>query len=137
MISELSFISRCQRIAHYLPGICMKDDNYRSKSCSVDRRKLAEAACEAMDGRMSHPRARNLVDTMLNELVEGIASDGEAKLHRFGKFVVHDKVARAGRNPRTGEPHTITARKTVSFQAAQEFRQAVNTDGGLTTTRRK
>ena len=38
------------------------------------------------------------------------------KMSGFGKFELRDKVARPGRNPKTGEEIPITARRVVNFR---------------------
>jgi nucleoid DNA-binding protein len=44
------------------------------------------------------------------------------KIEGFGKFTVRNKRARQGRNPRTGEPISISARRVVTFQASRLFK---------------
>ena len=44
----------------------------------------------------------------------------------FGKFTVLKKHARPGRNPRTGEAMTISARRVVTFHPSHLFKTHVN-----------
>jgi DNA-binding protein HU-beta len=44
----------------------------------------------------------------------------------FGSFSMGARAARAGRNPKTGEPLQIAASKTVKFTAGKAFKDAVN-----------
>jgi len=44
----------------------------------------------------------------------------------FGKFTIREKRARPGRNPRTGEAMTISARRVVTFHASPQFKAQVN-----------
>lgn len=44
----------------------------------------------------------------------------------FGTFTVRKRAARLGRNPRTGEPLKIKARKVPVFSAGKNLRDAVN-----------
>jgi len=50
------------------------------------------------------------------------------KISGFGNFEVHTKTARPGRNPQTGEPVIIAARKVVTFRASGSLRQQINKD---------
>ena len=50
------------------------------------------------------------------------------KISGFGNFEVHTKTARPGRNPQTGEPVVIAARKVVTFRASGSLRQQINKD---------
>ena len=49
------------------------------------------------------------------------------KITGFGSLVVKKKENRKGRNPQTGEPITITARKILTFKPSTLLRQAINT----------
>ncbi len=53
-------------------------------------------------------------DLITNQLVEG----QDVKISGFGNFEVRTKVARPGRNPRTGETVTIPSRRVVTFRAS-------------------
>lgn len=57
------------------------------------------------------------------ELGEGA---DEVSLPGLGKFRSINKAARPGRNPRTGEVVTVSARRVPTFSAGKEFREAVN-----------
>ncbi len=65
----------------------------------------------------------------LNELA-GLARNelqetGEFSLPGIGKLVVHNRDARTGRNPATGEAVEIPARKVVKARIAKSLRDAV------------
>jgi integration host factor subunit alpha len=44
----------------------------------------------------------------------------------FGKFTVRSKLPRKGRNPRTGEPIMISARRVVTFRAGPHLKTEIN-----------
>ena len=52
--------------------------------------------------------------------------DGKVTIRGFGRFITRDKAQRDGRNPKTGEPAIITARRVVKFKAYDPFKQQVN-----------
>ena len=52
-----------------------------------------------------------------NAIIDGVKNDGEVILPRFMKFKVVDVPARTGRNPITGEPISIPAKKRVKMSA--------------------
>ena len=43
----------------------------------------------------------------------------------FGSFSVSNRNARTGRNPQTGKPITISAKKVVKFKAGSELNDSV------------
>jgi len=74
----------------------------------------------------SKKEARELVETSLDEVRASLASGEEVKLSGFGKFELRDKPPRPGRNPKTGEEVTITARRVVNFRPSQVLKSRVN-----------
>lgn len=92
----------------------------------MDRKKLSDVLYNQPVRRISLTRAKELLDCVLDEIIEGLVREGEVKLHRFGRFVVYEKGERVGRNPKTGEAAVIAPRKSVSFHPSPEFKVAVN-----------
>lgn len=72
--------------------------------------------------------ARLIVDGFFEEIAVQLTSGREVKLSGFGNFSLHDKRERVARNPRTGEPATVSARRVVKFRAGQKLRQKLNKD---------
>lgn len=61
------------------------------------------------------------------EAVTGeLAKKGRVQLVGFGTFEVHDRSARTGRDPRTGNPIKIPASKAPTFKAGKALKDAVN-----------
>lgn len=54
-----------------------------------------------------------------------LVEDGEAILPGLGKLVTQQQAERAGKNPKTGAPLTIPARKAVKFKVAKALKEAV------------
>ena len=48
------------------------------------------------------------------------------KIAGFGNFEVNEKAARRGRNPQTGEPIEITARRVLTFKPSQVLKKSLN-----------
>jgi len=62
-----------------------------------------------------------LFDTMKQTFVEGES----VKISGFGTFNVRNKVARRGRNPKTGEDLEISPRKVITFRASNQLKDAL------------
>src|SRR5690554_3763046 len=69
--------------------------------------------------------AKELVDAFFAEISAALERGEEVKLSGFGNFQVRDKSSRPGRNPKTGEPIPISARRVVTFHASQKLKAAV------------
>lgn len=69
--------------------------------------------------------AKTLVELFFEEIRVALEAGSEVKLSGFGNFTVRDKRARPGRNPKTGEEKTISARRVVSFKPCQKLKTRV------------
>lgn len=73
---------------------------------------------------------RNDVEHVLKtaaDVITATLAEGEAvPLPGLGKLHVKAKAAREGRNPKTGEPVSIPARKAPAFSAAKALKDAIN-----------
>ena len=70
--------------------------------------------------------ASAIFETTLNIIKEVLNKGETVKIAGFGNFVVRNKRARKGRNPKTGEEIGITPRKVVTFRPSQVFKKFVN-----------
>ena len=75
---------------------------------------------------MSKQDAMSAVDTVLDCLTDAMKGGNQITLIGFGTFLVRERDARTGRNPRTGEPIEIKASKVPSFKAGKALKDAVN-----------
>jgi integration host factor subunit alpha len=67
---------------------------------------------------LNHQESKKLVECFFDTVRRTLASGEEVKLSGFGQFVIRDKRARPGRNPKTGVPVEICARRVVNFRAS-------------------
>ena len=91
----------------------------------MTKHDLARAVAEADPG-LTLREAAQLVDAVFDAMKDAIRDDGELMISGFGKFAARDKAARPGRNPYTGEPTTISARRVVTFKPSSLLKDAVN-----------
>ncbi len=75
---------------------------------------------------VSRKDAAQIVEMVFDLLRETLENGEKIKLSRFGNFVVRDKKPRTGRNPQTGEPITIHARRVLKFKPSEVLKEALN-----------
>jgi integration host factor subunit alpha len=75
------------------------------------------------NSNLQRKEAEEIVESFLDIIKETLASGEEVKISGFGKFIVHQKHDRLGRNPQTGESLTITARKILTFKPSILLKQ--------------
>lgn len=82
--------------------------------------KIAEAT--GLNKKDSTTALNATLDVIKDTLVAG----DKIQLIGFGTFEVHERAARTGRNPQTGETMTIAASKAPAFKAGKALKDAVN-----------
>jgi len=81
--------------------------------------KLAEA------GGVSRKQGDQILDFLVETVVKSVKKGESVKIPGLGIFRLRKMKARVGRNPQTGEPIKIPARKKVGFSVAKTFKETV------------
>ena len=63
---------------------------------------------------------------MIDAVTGALKGGDQVSVVGFGTFLVRDRAARTGRNPKTGEAISIAASKVPSFKAGKALKDAVN-----------
>ena len=79
---------------------------------------------------LNKKESKQIVEVMFEEIKLALESPDCVKLSGFGNLNLRDKPERPGRNPKTGEPKTISARRVVTFKAGQKLRARVEKNAG-------
>jgi integration host factor subunit alpha len=72
---------------------------------------------------LSKKESGQIVEAVLGEIRNTLQNGEDVKLSGFGHFMVREKHARRGRNPKTGSDITIASRRVVTFRASQLLKQ--------------
>jgi len=75
---------------------------------------------------LSKKEATDIVETVLDTIKDTLKSGETVKIAGFGNFVIRDKGARKGRNPKTGDNIEITPRRVVTFKPSMIFKEFVD-----------
>ena len=70
-----------------------------------------------------------MIDIIFDEIKESLIHGEEVKITGLGTFKILSKSARIGRNPKTGIPAVISARRVATFRPSTEFRTRVGNKG--------
>ncbi len=82
-------------------------------------RELAEGA------GVSNKQAKHIVENLATIAVRETKKSGVFVVPGIGRLVRVDRKARMGRNPATGEPIKIPAKKVVKFRVAKACKDAI------------
>ena len=90
----------------------------------MNKSELIDAVAGAAD--LSKADASRAVDGVIGAVTQALQSGDQVTVVGFGTFLVRQREARAGRNPRTGETIQIKASNVPAFKAGKALKDAVN-----------
>ncbi len=85
----------------------------------MNKTQFVEAV--ALDANIPKIEARKAVDAMIRITAQALREGERLTLTGLGTFSVLQRSERVGRNPRTGAPVKIAARKSVKFRSSIEI----------------
>ena len=74
--------------------------------------------------------AERLVELVFDNIIQSLNKGEKIELRGFGSFRVRGRGARRGRNPKTGEPVNIPAKRVPYFKAGKELKELINQASG-------
>ena len=80
----------------------------------------------AENTHLTHAEVERVVNIVLGQMTDTLADGGRVELRGFGAFSVRARPARAGRNPRTGEPVQVPAKSVPFFKSGKDLRERLN-----------
>jgi len=91
------------------------------------RSELLQALAKESPGLRAEEIER-VVDVFFDEIAQRLADGGRVELRGFGAFSTRDRDPRKGRNPRTGDPVEVPAKRVPYFKPGKEMRARLNAD---------
>jgi integration host factor subunit beta len=70
-------------------------------------------------------RAEEIVNLIFNSMTESLVAGDRIEIRGLGSFVVKDYGTYTGRNPKTGEPITVSPKKLPFFKVGKELKERV------------
>ncbi len=108
----------------------MADGTPTNFSSEVEGRTLTKAdfveSVYSKVGGISRRDSAEIVDFLFEAIKETLATGEAVKISGFGNFSVREKKARVGRNPQTGDPQPISARRVLNFKPSQVLKDQLN-----------
>lgn len=91
----------------------------------MTKAEIVDSVYERVGG-FSKKEAAEVVEAVFDTMKEVLAQGEKIKISGFGNFVVRDKKERIGRNPQTGAPIPISARRVLTFKPSQVLKGILN-----------
>jgi DNA-binding protein HU-beta len=87
-------------------------------------RELAE------DFELPRRQLAEIVETILEKMTATLKKGEKVQLTPFGQFKVRNRPARMARNPQTGEPVKVPAKRVMRFLPSRALKEAVGVKRG-------
>ena len=91
------------------------------------RSELVQTIADA-NPHLGQREAERIVATILDAIADRLADGGRVELRGFGAFATRERDARTGRNPRTGDPVSVEAKRVPHFKPGKELREKLNVE---------
>ncbi len=91
---------------------------------ALSKASMRQSLCQNFG--LNKPDAKLLVELFFDEIRNALIEGKHVKLSGFGNYVLRDKSARPGRNPRTGEEVVVNARRVVTFKPGLKLKVKID-----------
>ena len=75
---------------------------------------------------ISKEKTSETLEVLLEIMKKALESGEELMISGFGRFNVREKGSRSGRNPATGDPMVLRARRVVTFKTSRKLAEKLN-----------
>ncbi len=93
----------------------------------MTKAELVEDVARAAE--LTKKDAERLVEIVFESIIETLNHGEKIELRGFGSFRVRERGARRGRNPKTGDPVNIPAKRVPYFKPGKELKELINEEG--------
>ncbi len=93
----------------------------------MTKAELVEDVARAAE--LTKKDAERLVEIVFESIIETLNRGEKIELRGFGSFRVRERGARRGRNPKTGDPVNIPAKRVPYFKPGKELKELINEEG--------
>ena len=76
---------------------------------------------------LTRSKAKDVVKTVFNSMAKALAKGDRVEIRGLGSFKVKHYDGYAGRNPKTGKPIKVKAKKMPVFKCGKELKERVDT----------
>jgi DNA-binding protein HU-beta len=77
------------------------------------------------DARITKTQAQDALDAFVKNVQSSLKRSDKVTIVGFGTFSASNRAARMGRNPQTGQPIKIAAKRVAKFSAGKALKDAI------------
>lgn len=94
----------------------------------MTKNELARELAEELE--LPRKQVLELIETLFDKITGVLKSGDKVQLAPFGLFRVRDRAARVARNPMTGEPVKVPAKRVLKFTPSKALKETVMSKRG-------
>jgi integration host factor subunit alpha len=102
--------------------------SHERSDCTITKDMISHNLAGKM--KFTVAESRLIVSCFFKLIIQTLASEENVNLSGFGKFIIREKSERVGRNPKSGLPALISARRVVIFKASQKIKKRCSSHCG-------
>lgn len=100
-------------------------DSANSEEITMTKSELMEALARKQS-QLAFKDIELAVKTVLEQMTQALATGNRIEIRGFGSFSLHFRPPRQGRNPKTGDPVSLSGKHVPHFKPGKEMRERVN-----------
>ena len=89
----------------------------------MNKGQLVEAI--SRDAKITKTQAQDALDAFVKNVQSSLKRSDKVTIVGFGTFSASNRAARMGRNPQTGQPIKIAAKRVAKFSAGKALKDAI------------
>lgn len=84
----------------------------------IGKGDLAQRAADSM-ADITQAQVRRVIDAVFAQIAASAEAGHQVRVTGFGTFAVKDRAARTSRNPQTGQPIEVPAKRVLTFRPSK------------------
>jgi integration host factor subunit beta len=107
-------------------GLINRFNKHAAERFAANRRKMTKAELVEEVARAAELNKRDaevIVETVFDSIVGALHKGEKVELRGFGSFRTRERGPRRGRNPKTGEPVDVPAKRVPYFKPGKELKE--------------
>ena len=91
----------------------------------MTKAELVEKVSDKVDG-LTKKQTEVIINTIFDSIKDALGGGDKIEIRGFGSFKIRTRKEREGRNPKTGTPVSVPAKKVPFFKAGKELKELVD-----------
>ncbi len=91
----------------------------------MTKAELVEKVSEKVDD-LTKKQTEVIINTIFDSIKDALSTGDKIEIRGFGSFKIRSRKQREGRNPKTGSPVSVPAKKVPFFKAGKELKELVD-----------